>query len=73
MGKAGLLVVNKIYRNESVYMENMDIGLESEAENDTFVARKREKEILLCCFFLMNYVISFFYIPTHKFTNTRVI
>lgn len=69
MGKAGLLVVNKIYRNETVYMENMDIGLES----DTFVARKREKEILLCCFFLMNYVISFFYIPTHKFTNTRVI
>lgn len=40
MGKTGLLVVNKIYRNESVYMENMDIGLESEAESDTFVARK---------------------------------
>lgn len=56
------------------YMEKMDIGLESEAESDSFIARKRERmKFCYVVFFLWIMWLVFFYIPTHKFTNTRVI
>lgn len=54
-------------------MEKMDIGLESEAESDSFIARKRERmKFCYVVFFLMNYVISFFLHPhtqIHKHTS----